>query len=110
MTRTKQTPRRHQPTPPIIQPTHQPIVKKTRRHFRPPLPDRSIALQEIRKLQKSTDLIPKPLFQRLVKEIATQINPEMRFQSQALLALHEAAEVLAKWDLARRIRGELMRS
>lgn len=40
------------------------------------------ALKEIRKYQKSTTLAIKKLpFQRLVKEIASAENPEMRFQS-----------------------------
>ena len=68
-------------------------------------------------------------FQRLVKEIAGNIDPTLRFQSQALLALQEAAEAylvglfedtnlcaiharrvtIMQRDmaLARRIRGEM---
>ena len=52
----------------------------------------TIARQEIRKYQLSTELlIPKLPFQRLVKEVAGAIGP-YRFQSTAILALHEAAE------------------
>mmetsp|Transcript_166930 Transcript_166930/g.530841 ORF Transcript_166930/g.530841 Transcript_166930/m.530841 type:complete len:148 (-) Transcript_166930:205-648(-) len=53
----------------------------------------TIALREIRKYQKSTDLLLRKLpFQRLVREIAESLKPEMRFQSQAVLALQEASE------------------
>lgn len=63
-------------------------VKKTRR-CRPG----TVALREIRKFQKSTDLQFRKLpFQRLVREIAQDLSPDLRFQSTALLALQEAAE------------------
>jgi len=40
-----------------------------------------------------TDLLIRKLpFQRLVREIATEFKQEVRFQSQAVLALQEAAE------------------
>lgn len=53
----------------------------------------TVALREIRKYQKSTDtLIPKRAFQRMVREIAENIKPDLRFQSTAILALQEAAE------------------
>ena len=53
----------------------------------------TVALREIRRYQKSTELLIRKLpFQRLVKEIAQQIRSDLRFQSTALLALHEAAE------------------
>lgn len=73
-------------------------------------------------------MIRKLPFQRLVREIALQIRPDFRFQTQALLALQEAAEayLVALFEdsnlcaihakrvtimprdmaLARRIRGE----
>ena len=53
-----------------------------------------VALSEIRKYQKTTELLIRKLpFQRLVREITTDITKsEMRFQSPALLALQEAAE------------------
>lgn len=81
-------------------------------------------LNEIRKLQKSTGpLIPKLPFQRLVKEVAQQLVPDIRFQSTALGAVQEAAEAhiislmkdaplrachLVRQDmhLARRLRGD----
>jgi histone H3 len=53
----------------------------------------TVALREIRRYQKSSDLlIPKLPFQRLVREIAQDFNTELRFQSSALGALQEAAE------------------
>lgn len=51
------------------------------------------ALREIRKYQKSTDLLIRKLpFQRLVREIAQDFKNDLRFQSTAILALQEAAE------------------
>ena len=53
----------------------------------------TVALQQIRKYQKGTDLlIKKRPFQRLVKEIAQEFFPNLRFQSHALAALQEASE------------------
>lgn len=52
-----------------------------------------IALREIRKYQKSTDLLIRKIpFQRLVRDIAFEIRPDLRFQSLALFAIQEAAE------------------
>lgn len=88
-----------------------------------------VALREIRKYQRSTDLLIRKLpFQRLVREIATDFASDLRFQSHAVLALQEAAEaylvglfedtnlaavhagrvtIMPKdMQLARRIRGE----
>ena len=63
-------------------------VKKPHR-YRPG----TVALREIRKFQKSTELLIRKLpFQRLVREIATEYKSDLRFQSQAVLALQEAAE------------------
>jgi histone H3 len=51
------------------------------------------ALMEIRKYQASTALlIRKGPFQRLVRQVAQALVPDLRFQSSALLALQEAAE------------------
>ena len=51
------------------------------------------ALREIRKFQKSTDLLIRKLpFQRMVREIAQDFKTDLRFQSQAVLALQEASE------------------
>ena len=91
-----------------------------------------MALREIRRFQKTTDvLIRKAPFQRLVRQITQELfpNKDLRFQSIAVLALQEAAEAyvvglledtnLAAMHakrvtimprdmiLARRIRGEL---
>ena len=63
-------------------------VKKPHR-FKPG----TVALREIRKYQKSTDLLIRKLpFQRMVREIAHEWKQELRFQSSAVLALQEAAE------------------
>ncbi|XBI16062.1 hypothetical protein VPH35_058383 [Triticum aestivum] len=101
-------------------------VKKPRR-YRPG----TVALREIRKYQKGTELLIKKLpFQRLVREIAQVFKIDLRFQSHAVLALQEAAEaylvglfedtnlcavhalrvtIMSKdVHLARRIRGERM--
>lgn len=64
------------------------LIKKKRR-YKPG----TLALREIRKFQKSTELLIRKLpFQRLVREIAQDYNSEIRFQSLAILALQEAAE------------------
>lgn len=100
-------------------------VKKPFR-FRPG----TVALREIRKYQKSTDLLIKRLpFQRLVQEVIQDFNSSgLRLQSHALEALREASEaylvglfedtnlcaihakritIMPKdMQLARRIRGE----
>ena len=58
----------------------------------------TVALREIRKYQKSTELLIRKLpFQRLVREIAQDIARDknmdfVRFQSHAILALQEASE------------------
>ena len=63
-------------------------VRKPRR-FRPG----TVALREIKKYQKSSDLLIRKLsFQRLVREVAQGICPDLRFQSTALLALQESSE------------------
>ena len=99
-------------------------VKKPHR-YRPG----TVALREIRRYQKSTELLIRKLpFNRLVREIAQDFKTELRFQVQAIGALQEAAEaylvglfedtnlcaIHAKLvtimpkdiQLARRIRGE----
>ena len=53
----------------------------------------TVALREIKRYQKSTDLlIPRAPFQRLVRNICGDIDNDLRFQAQALIALQEAAE------------------
>ena len=99
-------------------------VKKPHR-YRPG----TVALREIRRYQKSTDLLIRRLpFQRLVREIAQDFHSDLRFQSSAILATQEASEaylvglmedtnlcaihakrvtIMPKdMQLARRIRGE----
>eukprot|EP00080_Pristionchus_pacificus_P020951 PDM80971.1 G protein-coupled receptor [Pristionchus pacificus] len=63
-------------------------VKKPHR-YRPG----TVALREIRRYQKSTELLIRKLpFQRLVREIAQDFKTDLRFQSAAVGALQEAAE------------------
>jgi histone H3 len=99
-------------------------VKKPHR-YRPG----TVALREIRRYQKSTDLLIQKLpLQRLVREISQDFKHDVRFNATALLGLHESAEAyLVKLfedtnlcaihakrvtimpkdiQLARRIRGE----
>ena len=53
----------------------------------------TIALREIRKYQKSTDLLLRKLpFQRVVKEITHQYKNDVRYRSSALEALQHACE------------------
>jgi len=98
---------------------------KVNRRYRPG----TVALREIRKYQKSTELLIRRLpFQRLVREIAQSYKADLRFQGTALMALQEATEayvvglfedtnmcaihakrvtIMPKdMHLARRIRGE----
>ena len=100
------------------------IIKRPHR-YRPG----TVALREIRKYQRSTDLLIRRLpFQRLVKEVAQEFRCDLRWQSTAVLALQEATEayLVGLFDdankcaihahrvtvfpkdiqLARRIRGE----
>ena len=99
-------------------------VKKPHR-FRPG----TVALREIRRYQKSTELLLRKLpFQRLVREVASEFKNDLRFQASAIAALQEATEaymvslfedsnlcaihgkrvtIMPKdLQLARRIRGE----
>lgn len=89
----------------------------------------TVALREIRRYQKTTELLIRKLpFQRLVREITQDYQTDLRYQGSALLALQEAAEAYliglfddtnlcaihakrvtirpADMQLARRIRGE----
>jgi histone H3 len=53
----------------------------------------SVALKEIRKYQKTTDLlIRKRPFQRMVRELCKVKNGDMRFQASAIVAFQEAVE------------------
>jgi histone H3 len=63
-------------------------VKKPHR-YRPG----TVALREIRRYQKSTELLIRKLpFQRLVREVAQDYKTDLRFQGSAVLALQESAE------------------
>ncbi|KAK3720297.1 hypothetical protein QZH41_007749 [Actinostola sp. cb2023] len=63
-------------------------VKKPHR-YRPG----TVAFREIRRYQKSTELLIRKLpFQRLVREIAQDFKTDLRFQSSAVMALQEASE------------------
>jgi len=135
MTRVKQVSRKHvagkRPRKSIVhkavkQPKYiQLTAERKKARFRPG----TVALREIRRYQRSTDLLIRKLpFQRLVREVAHTYKPDLRFQSSALLALQESAEaylvslfedtnlcaiharrvtIMPKdLQLARRIRGE----
>jgi histone H3/H4 len=63
--------------------------KKKAHRFRPG----TVALREIRRYQKSTELLIRKLpFQRLVREISQDYKSDLRFQSLAIAALQEACE------------------
>ncbi len=83
----KQTPRKHQQSKGYVAPTTGGVKKPHR--YRPG----TVALREIRRYQKSTELlIRKKSFQRLVREIAQDYKTDLRFQGMALVAMQEAAE------------------
>jgi len=64
-------------------------VKKRPHRYRPG----TVALREIRRYQKSTELlIRKAPFQRLIREISQEYKSDLRFKAQAIGALQEAAE------------------
>lgn len=69
-----------------------PAPDRTKKRYKPG----TIALREIRRYQKTTDLLLlKTPFQRLVREIAQNVSGENgpnRWQSQAIGALQEATE------------------
>ena len=65
-------------------------VKKPHR-YRPG----TVALREIRRYQKSTELLIRKLpFQRLVREIAQDFKTDLRFQSSAVMALQVGIALL----------------
>ena len=95
MARTKQTARKSTGGRPMRQLAQKQARQKSTggimkpHRFRPG----TVALQEIRRYQKSTELLIKKLpFQRLVREIAQDFKTSMRFQLAALSAFQEAAE------------------
>lgn len=67
---------------------HEVVVKKPHR-FRPG----TVALREIRRYQKSTELLIRKLpFRRLVAECMGEHKTALRIQASAVLALQEAVE------------------
>ena len=65
-------------------------VKKPHR-YRPG----TVALREIRRYQKSTELLIRKLpFQRLVREIAQDFKTDLRFQSAAIGALQVCLQIV----------------
>lgn len=71
------------------------ILRKPQKNINRPVRFRpgTVALREIRRYQKSTELLIRELpFQRLVREIAQDFKTDLRFQSAAIGALQEAAE------------------
>ena len=69
-----------------------PVKVRKAHRFRPG----TVALREIRRYQKSTELLIRKLpFQRLVREIMAEfsIRENMRIQASAVAALQEAAEM-----------------
>jgi histone H3 len=63
-------------------------VKKPHR-YRPG----TVALREIRRYQKTTDLLIRKLpFQRLAREITQDFKNDCKFQSTTILAMQESAE------------------
>ena len=60
-----------------------------------------VALREIKKYQRSTDLlVPRLPFQRVVKEITGKINSDLRFSVQGLIALQECTEsFMTDWSV-----------
>uniref|UniRef100_A0A8K9WV69 Si:dkey-23a13.21 n=1 Tax=Oncorhynchus mykiss TaxID=8022 RepID=A0A8K9WV69_ONCMY len=69
--------------------TERPSLPSNGRRRRPG----TVALREIRRYQKSTELLIRKLpFQRLVREIAQDFKTDLRFQSSAVMALQEASE------------------
>ena len=71
-------------------PASQKSTKKKIRRYRPG----TVALREIRRYQKLTELLIRKLpFQRLVREIAQDLGKmSIQFQSGAIIALQEASE------------------
>ena len=67
-----------------------------------------MAKREIRKLTRTTNLLfPKRPFQRLVREIVQDLSSDIRFTSESMQAIQEAAEIFVtetfhKSDMARK--------
>ena len=63
-------------------------TRRRKNYFRPGY----LTLNEIRHYQKRVHLIRKLPFQCLIREIAQQFSPELRFRSAAITTLQEASE------------------
>jgi len=98
MARTKATARRHPSftgngeQPRALKSRTRPAGQPMKKHrFRPG----TVALREIRRYQKSTNLlIPRLPFGRAVRQVADEVFPgkELRFQGSAILAIQQSAE------------------
>ena len=61
----------------------------------------TVALREIRRYQKSTELLIRKLpFQRLVREIDQEFKTELRFQSAAIGALQVISDIFKHFPIA----------
>ena len=81
--------RARQTKPPRKRGAAQPAAPKKPHRYRPG----TVALREIHRYQKSTELLIRRLpFQRLVQEIAQDFKGRLNFASGAILTLQEAAE------------------
>lgn len=92
MARTKQTARKYPEASRKQIPARKsaPATGGAKKRYRPG----AVALREIRRYQKSNELLIRKLpFQRLVREIAQDFKTDLRFQSSAVSALQEASEV-----------------
>ena len=79
------------PKRPRTRPRKQPNPQRLRRRAAG-----EAALAEIRELQATTHLlIPRTNFERVVREVASDLNPDLRFQSSAVGALQEATEAMS---------------
>jgi len=101
MARTKQTARKSvggkAPRKAIAVKAGQKVVKSGNAMSGVKKPHRSrpgtVALREIRRFQKSTELLMRKLpFSRLVREIAQDFKSDLRFNDNAIMALQEASE------------------
>jgi histone H3 len=94
MTRTKQTARKSTGGKALKKQLATKAAQVTGGVMKPPrFRPGAVALREIRRYQKLTDLLIRKLpFQRLVREIAQDFKTHLRFQSPAVLALQEASE------------------
>ena len=87
MARTKQTPRKSTGGK---APRKQLAIKAARKSAHA---TGTVALREIRRYHKSTELLIRKLpFLRLVREIAQDFKADLRFQNSAVMALQEASE------------------